>query len=279
MHTAGGGDTRPWWAVDLQSAHKVHRVRIINRQDCCTDRLRNFKISVSNQMPSPALGQEITGTNAVCKHVTGVPNQDVILITCDSPVVGRYLSLQILETQLLGICEVEVYGEPGGAWPSPPFPIYLTSCARGTPLAAFPAFGGMITVHVPNLPNALSSTPSLPRRVEHVHPCLCRFLKSSCSVMRRCDVSWKLNFLFLRCTYDSYRKNCFVSPAYQIHKDSACVMTLTHLSFPRAATPPPPSSSLSNVALGKPTEQSTVGWGGVSSRAVDGSQSGVGRHC
>uniref|UniRef100_A0A7S1WZP9 Uncharacterized protein n=1 Tax=Tetraselmis chuii TaxID=63592 RepID=A0A7S1WZP9_9CHLO len=38
-----------------------------------------------------------------------------------------------------------------------------------------------------------------------------------------------------------------------------------------------PAPVLTNVALNKPTQQSTSGWGGVSSRAVDGGLSGV-RH-
>ena len=33
-HT-GGGDTAPWWAVDLGAISVIQRVEITNRGDCC----------------------------------------------------------------------------------------------------------------------------------------------------------------------------------------------------------------------------------------------------
>ena len=45
-HTQGGGSTNPWWRVDLQSEQPVAEVRILNRGDCCADRLDGAEIRV-----------------------------------------------------------------------------------------------------------------------------------------------------------------------------------------------------------------------------------------
>lgn len=38
----------PWWRVDLLAVHKVSAVAIINRQDCCSDRLIGAQIHIGN---------------------------------------------------------------------------------------------------------------------------------------------------------------------------------------------------------------------------------------
>mmetsp|Transcript_13871 Transcript_13871/g.24562 ORF Transcript_13871/g.24562 Transcript_13871/m.24562 type:complete len:201 (-) Transcript_13871:1164-1766(-) len=144
----------------MGSPQEVHRVRIINRQDCCSGNLATITIAVSDVMPAPPLGQEISTTTAVCTYQAGPLTDAEYTFTCDTPVIGRFLSVQKQGGLFLALCEVEVYAQSATASPAPP------------------------------------STPA---------------------------------------------------PA------------------------------LSNVALGKNTGHSSAGWGGVSSRAVDGSQSGVRR--
>ena len=39
---------RPWWRVDLGSKHKVFSVSLTNRKDCCSNRLREIEIKVTN---------------------------------------------------------------------------------------------------------------------------------------------------------------------------------------------------------------------------------------
>ena len=45
-HTKIVGNTNPWWRVDLQSQQPVAEVRILNREDCCADRLNGAEIRV-----------------------------------------------------------------------------------------------------------------------------------------------------------------------------------------------------------------------------------------
>lgn len=41
-----GGTTNPWWRVDLEELLPVSDIHIINRGDCCGDRLKGFEIRV-----------------------------------------------------------------------------------------------------------------------------------------------------------------------------------------------------------------------------------------
>jgi len=106
------GDAKPWWAVDMGAAQEIHQVRIINRQDCCSENLATIKVAVSDVMPSPALGQEISTTTAVCTYQDGPLTDPEYIFTCDTPVVGRYLSVQKLGGRFLALCEVEAMGRP-----------------------------------------------------------------------------------------------------------------------------------------------------------------------
>jgi len=59
------GPTNEWWQVDLGEPVSVQRVTIVNRQDCCYNRLRNFHIKLINDqgatvadMVVPSLGKD-----------------------------------------------------------------------------------------------------------------------------------------------------------------------------------------------------------------------------
>lgn len=46
-HTFGTtGSTNPWWRVDLEELLPVSEIYILNRGDCCGDRLNGFEIRV-----------------------------------------------------------------------------------------------------------------------------------------------------------------------------------------------------------------------------------------
>lgn len=42
-----GSEKLPWWEVDLGADHKVTRIEIINRKDCCQTRTRKFRVFVT----------------------------------------------------------------------------------------------------------------------------------------------------------------------------------------------------------------------------------------
>jgi hypothetical protein len=79
------------------------------------DRLRDLKISVGSEAPSRGqAGEEIDTVTAVCKHAKGTLAEYQYTFVCDSPVEGRFLNIQpVPGADILTLCEVEVYAEPG----------------------------------------------------------------------------------------------------------------------------------------------------------------------
>ncbi len=49
-------ERRPWWRVDLESYYKVKGVRLTNRGDCCSERLRQIEIIVGDVDRDPTIG-------------------------------------------------------------------------------------------------------------------------------------------------------------------------------------------------------------------------------
>ena len=44
---------RPWWRVDLQNIYDVSEVKITNRGDCCSNRLRQIEVRVGMMDNNP----------------------------------------------------------------------------------------------------------------------------------------------------------------------------------------------------------------------------------
>ncbi|XP_070539402.1 uncharacterized protein [Ptychodera flava] len=106
----------PWWRVDLGKNYTVYRVTIANRQDCCSERLASAVVSVGAK--SLDVGTVVGAENGttICgvityKHI--VNSSAIITVTCKSPLIGRYVSIQLVnKTEYLNLCEVELQGIP-----------------------------------------------------------------------------------------------------------------------------------------------------------------------
>ncbi|XP_066269276.1 uncharacterized protein [Branchiostoma lanceolatum] len=94
----------PWWVVDLASVFLVQWISVLNRGDCCGERLQNFMVRVG-------LDSDFEENEQCGETYTAVPlDGQTIVRTCDPPIFGRYVSVQIVERiSTLSICEVEVY--------------------------------------------------------------------------------------------------------------------------------------------------------------------------
>jgi hypothetical protein len=99
-----------WWAVDLEQETSVGRVRITNRDDCCTSRLQQFFIGVTNRSPwnSPP---NLSNLSQICAYYYGFPAGGIpIDISCEAGQVdGRYLFIMMRHAEYLTLCEVEVF--------------------------------------------------------------------------------------------------------------------------------------------------------------------------
>ncbi|KAI8477944.1 hypothetical protein Bbelb_443270, partial [Branchiostoma belcheri] len=98
----------PWWKVDLGDTYVISHVTVINRGDCCGERLRDFIVRVGPH--------ENISRNTQCGETyTNTPtNGETIDILCGEPVVGRWVSIQLVKRQdYLSLCEVEVFANTG----------------------------------------------------------------------------------------------------------------------------------------------------------------------
>ncbi|XP_063780811.1 uncharacterized protein LOC134928725 [Pseudophryne corroboree] len=95
-HTSN--ETNPWWKLDLKTSYKINTIVVANRRDCCADRIVGAEVRVGN---SP------DNNNPDCGVITGT---GPITTLCCNGMEGRYVSVVILGTQYLTLCEVEVYG-------------------------------------------------------------------------------------------------------------------------------------------------------------------------
>jgi hypothetical protein len=98
-----------WWQVDLGHVHRIKSIRIMNRTDCCGERLSNFYVLVSDH---PFTSKDLNTT----LHQRGVWSSRYPSIAgrqTDIPVHknGRYVRIQLSGTNYLSLAEVQVFSE------------------------------------------------------------------------------------------------------------------------------------------------------------------------
>ena len=105
-------EMQPWWAVDLGEKVSVESVRILNRSDCCEDRLRDFYVHVSpypidgsksnaDLLADPAISSEFyEGTPPAYEEIDFYGD------------VGRYVMVKLSGEGFLHFAEFEVFGCP-----------------------------------------------------------------------------------------------------------------------------------------------------------------------
>ncbi|XP_074654760.1 SCO-spondin-like [Tubulanus polymorphus] len=97
-----------WWKVDLGKPYTVRSVTLVNRVDCCSSRLRNFKILVS---PTPFDQQASFTPGQVCSTNTdSLGAGATVEFTCPAKLEGRYVAIRSESGDPLTLCEVKVNG-------------------------------------------------------------------------------------------------------------------------------------------------------------------------
>jgi hypothetical protein len=138
--TATNLDTNAWWQVDLGASASISSIVIWNRTDCCSSRLSDYWVFVSNTpfLPTdtPATLQSRPGTFA--SRQTTAPNPSALITFASLVAVsGRYVRVQLSGTDYLSLAEVLVFGT-GGAPPP-------TNVALGKSAAQSSTFPGYAT--------------------------------------------------------------------------------------------------------------------------------------
>ncbi|XP_068704567.1 uncharacterized protein [Montipora foliosa] len=98
-------ETNPWWRVDLGREYIVTDVTIINRFSHYK-RLKNFDVRIgvkTNNLKNPTCSD----------RVTSVGQGAALQLSCDPPIPGRYVSVQMFRKGILTLCEVMVYSRVG----------------------------------------------------------------------------------------------------------------------------------------------------------------------
>jgi len=115
--TATNADPNAWWQEDLGAFAIINSIQIWNRTDCCGSRLSDYWVFVSDSpfLPTdtPATLQNRTGTFA--SHQTTAPNPSSAITFGDTGVPGRYIRVQLNDTDYLSLAEVLVFGTTGNA--------------------------------------------------------------------------------------------------------------------------------------------------------------------
>jgi RHS repeat-associated protein len=101
-------ERQPWWQVDLGSVQQIGTVRLWNRTDCCSDRLSDFHVLVSD---NPFSSTDLTTTinqAGVSRYYTAGPAGALTEIGVGRS--GRYVRVQLAGDNYLSLAEVEVMG-------------------------------------------------------------------------------------------------------------------------------------------------------------------------
>ncbi|HYN83648.1 MAG TPA: discoidin domain-containing protein [Pyrinomonadaceae bacterium] len=114
-------DAQAWWEVDLGGVQSLGQVKLWNRTDCCSERLSNFYVLVSDTpFASTGLSATLTQPGVSAFHVAGQAGRETTVAVNRA---GRYVRIQLAGANYLTLAEVQVWGSQ---------PVNL---ARGKPAA------------------------------------------------------------------------------------------------------------------------------------------------
>ncbi|EFJ49479.1 hypothetical protein VOLCADRAFT_89941 [Volvox carteri f. nagariensis] len=109
-------DSAPWISVDLGAVALVKRVVIVNRCDCCPERLQSAELRIGNVSITRGIyaagggdTRNITGNLLVWRQDADVGMCASKIIAFDTPKVGRWVTLQN-KYPLLQVSEIQVFG-------------------------------------------------------------------------------------------------------------------------------------------------------------------------
>ena len=107
-HTAN--TFQPWWQVDLSGQANIDRINVFNRTDtCCTSRLSNFYVLLSNEPFGNRSLSQLLADESVVNSFHSALTENALVVNFDNA-QGRYLRIQLRDSGVLSLAEVEVMG-------------------------------------------------------------------------------------------------------------------------------------------------------------------------
>jgi alpha-L-fucosidase len=111
-HTAEDGSAEPWWQVDLAADVAIREIAVWNRTDCCSERLSDYYVLVSDQpFTSDSLSETLAQPGVTAFHEQGTAGRPSSFAVNRS---GRYVRVQLKGNAPLSLAEVEVLTAGGG---------------------------------------------------------------------------------------------------------------------------------------------------------------------
>ncbi len=99
---------QPWWQVDLGSIDTISVIELYNRTDCCSGRLSQYYVLVSEfPFPSNDLSTLLNDPDVVAYYQSTIAGSPT---TINVNSTARYVRVQLTGTNPLSLAEVEIYG-------------------------------------------------------------------------------------------------------------------------------------------------------------------------
>jgi hypothetical protein len=97
-----------WWQTDLGASTTISTLNVWNRTDCCSERLDDFWVFVSDTPFDMSLtpDRQAAKPGVWSSHQAG---SAPVVTTVHPGVPGRYVMIQLNGTNYLSLAEVEVY--------------------------------------------------------------------------------------------------------------------------------------------------------------------------
>ncbi|MCE1252780.1 MAG: peptidoglycan DD-metalloendopeptidase family protein [Anaerolineae bacterium] len=111
--THTNSEAQAWWEVDLGAIGNIQYIKLWNRTDCCSDRLSNLHVLVSDApFSSKNLQSSINQAGVSDYYYSGQVGQNMVVNVGRT---GRYVRVQLTGTNILSLAEVEVWGGAGSS--------------------------------------------------------------------------------------------------------------------------------------------------------------------
>jgi len=103
-------EDQPWWEVDLGAIYDLSSILVFNREDCCAEGFADFHVFVSEVPFSTTTVAGTLAQSGVSTFFVSGPGDRETDISLNRR--GRYVRVQLAQTEYLQIAEVEVMGRP-----------------------------------------------------------------------------------------------------------------------------------------------------------------------
>jgi hypothetical protein len=108
--TATNADQNAWWQVDLGASAAVSSIVVWNRTDCCSARLGDYWVFVSDTpfLPTDTPGTLQNRAGTFSSHQSAAPGPSTTIAVAAQ---GRYVRVQLSGANYLSLAEVQVFGQ------------------------------------------------------------------------------------------------------------------------------------------------------------------------